>query len=63
MVGYHGDQGPVHIEERIISPLADIFVTAAQELGFKALDTNGASNEGKGCIIWYMIHNGMSSKS
>ncbi|ELU14399.1 hypothetical protein CAPTEDRAFT_122622 [Capitella teleta] len=43
---YHGFNGPVVVQDRPISPLGDYFVEAAQELGYKALDINGADQEG-----------------
>ena len=47
---YHGSSGPLHVSDlRTINPLADAFVEAGPEAGFKRnRDFNGASQEGFG---------------
>ena len=50
---YHGTSGPLSVEEGPVGPLGDIFIRAAQELGYKHLDTNGQVQEGR-CGSHYM---------
>jgi choline dehydrogenase len=42
---FHGRDGPIVVQDRPISPIGDLFVRAAEELGFKSLDINGAEQE------------------
>ena len=43
---YHGYSGPIVLQDRTETPLADAFVKAAEEVGYKALDFNGPNQEG-----------------
>ena len=43
---YHGYSGPIVLQDRAETPLADTFVKAAEEVGYKALDFNGPNHEG-----------------
>ena len=45
-VDYHGTSGPLNVDDRMVEPLEDTFIKAAQELGFKYLDVNGPVQEG-----------------
>ena len=45
--GYHGYDGPIKVgKTSFFTPLADAFVAAGKELGFKELDYNGESQTG-----------------
>ena len=49
---YHGASGPLHVSNpRSLNPLSEVFVTAAEEAGFKRNpDFNGATQEGFGAF-------------
>lgn len=43
---YRGHDGPIQVEEPYITVGDEVFVDAAEELGYKYLDYNGRTNKG-----------------
>ncbi|ELU18401.1 hypothetical protein CAPTEDRAFT_227635 [Capitella teleta] len=59
---YHGYNGPIVVQDRPISPIGDLFVRAAEELGYRSIDINGAEQEGFS-RVHYTINNGVRSST
>ncbi|KAK3098403.1 hypothetical protein FSP39_019191 [Pinctada imbricata] len=43
---YHGKNGPLHVNSGCVTPLADIYGEAMEELGYKVIDSNGEEEFG-----------------
>ena len=43
--GYHGDSGPMVVSDSNVTEVTQVFLRAAEELGYKQGDLNGANQE------------------
>ncbi len=59
---YHNTDGPMHINGGRVTPLADLYMQAAQELGYNITDYNGADQEGFN-RIQVTVRNGVRSST
>ena len=59
---YHSTGGPIAVSYGRVTPLADKYMQAGQELGYKLSDYNGEDQEGFN-YMQYMIRNGVRSNA
>ena len=45
-LGYHGDKGPLVVTDVRSTSIAEAFLNAGKELGYKYVDLNGEEGEG-----------------